>query len=159
MLSDHEVVIRSGRLLRDVFFGVLTTVDTHGMPHSRYMGASPLADGLNKLYTFTCRDSRKLEHLSVNPCVSWAFVDDRYDEAVSLTGRAMVDVSPLITQQVWDRLSDCARQYCMRALGSQDRAEFVVIETHVETVAYLATARGIVQPLVVSLVGLKPAGA
>ncbi len=159
MLSDQEVAARAGRLIREVFFGVFTTVDADGRPHSRYMGAAPMADGLSKLYTFSCRDSMKLLHLQENPHVSWSFADDRYDEAVSLTGRAAIDGSPIITQCVWDRLADCARQYCMRALGCRHDAEFVVIETQIESVAYLATGEGIVQPVVVRLDEMKHAEA
>lgn len=139
------------RIVNRAFLGLLTTVDENGAPHARWMGTATTADGLHKIYTLTARGSRKLEHVARQPRVCWVFSDTEYTDIVTLHGRAVVHTSPLATQQVWDRLQDFARTWCMNALSHKDNLELVVIETDVEAVEYMSPRLQMYQPVQVPM--------
>ncbi len=150
-LSDQEILALAMQVVADQFVGSMATVDFDGRPHVRYMGGSPVADGLNKLYTLTGRKTRKIKQLERNPAVSWLFSREGYEEIVTLHGKARVLSAPVVSQQVWDRLADSARRYVMNVLSNPENVEFVTIETEVESVEYLCPSRGLVAPRVIPM--------
>ena len=153
MPTESEIIAACSRVVNNAFVGLLTTVDEDGAPHSRYMGAAPVTEGLHKLYTLTGRRTRKLKHIKTHAEVCWVFATAQYGEIATLYGTAQVLSGPVVAQQVWDRLADCARAYAMNVLSDQRNVEFVTIETVIHTVEYLCPAKGIVVPEPVSLNG------
>ena len=139
------------RVVNQAFLGMLTTVDAHGHPCARWMGTAVAANGLNTIYTFTSKTSRKIEHIRLHPQVSWVFTTSEYTDVVTLTGQARIDASPIAKQQIWDRMMDCARVWCMNTLGQQDNLEMVVLETHIQTIELLSPRLKIYTPQSVPL--------
>lgn len=157
--TDKQLVTFAMQVVKKQFVGTLTTVDRDGQPHSRWMGASPIAEGLSKLYTLTGKRTRKLKHIERNPRVCWQFTAPNYEEVVKLTGEATVLSAPVVSQQVWDRLAQAARTYVMNVLSNQDNLEFVTIETQIDTVEYLCASKGLVAPHVIRLADVVATGA
>jgi general stress protein 26 len=144
-LTDHQALQLASDLVDDQFFGILTTVDPHGRPHARWMGAATL-NGLHSLFTLTTHDSRKCQHLQTNPHVCWLFSTPEHSDVITLLGEARVNDTPGMTQHVWDRLVPCARRYAMDVLGQQGEPMFCVIDTWVQEVELLSPRLGIVTP-------------
>lgn len=151
-LNDQQIANRALTVINEAFVGVFSTVDAQGVPHSRVMGAAPMADGLYKLYTLSGKTTRKLQHIQANNRVTWLFHSPHYNDVVTLHGRAEALESPVVAQPVWDRLSECARAYAMNALSNESNLEFVVIETRIELLEFICPRMKIYQPRVVKVV-------
>jgi general stress protein 26 len=143
--TDTQALQLVSDLIDDQFFGILTTVDAHGRPHARWMGAATI-DGLHSLFTLTTCGSRKCQHLQTNPQVCWLFSTPEHGDVITLLGKARVNDTPGMTQHVWDRLVPCARRYAMDVLGQQGEPMYCVIDTWVQQVELLSPRLGIVTP-------------
>lgn len=154
--TDKQIVTLAMQVVKRQFVGTLVTVDREGQPHTRWMGASPIAEGLSKLYTLTGKRTRKLKHIERNPVVCWQFTAPNYEEVIKLTGRATILSAPVVSQQVWDRLAEAARTYVMNVLSNQDNLEFVTIETQIDSVEYISATKGLVSPRIVKMADITP---
>ena len=152
MMSNEVLLAECIRVVNRAFLGMLTTVDEKRMPHGRWMGTATAADGLHQIFTLTGKHSRKLAHIQANPNVCWIFSDTEYTDVVTLQGQAIIHTSPLASQQVWDRLCDFARTWCMSALSQDQDVELVTIETQVTRIEYMSPRLKIYQPKQVEFV-------
>ncbi len=146
MATDRELLADAIGVVNDAFLGMLTTVDEAGVPHARWMGAAAMGGGLSEIYTLCGRNTRKIQQIQANPNVCWVFSTEDYTDVVSLYGKAEVLTAPLIRQNVFDRLMDCARTWAMNALSADENIEFVTIKTTVERVELLSPRRKIFVP-------------
>jgi len=150
-LTHEQALAEAIKVVNQTFVGLFTTIGPDGAPCSRWMGTATLADGLHKLYTLTDAHSRKVQHLAQNPHITWAFTANDCADVVTLTGTARVLTSPLVMQQVFDRLQDYARQWAMAPLGEKENVAFVTIETTVQHVEYLSPRLKIFTPVVLTI--------
>ncbi|MCC5828091.1 MAG: pyridoxamine 5'-phosphate oxidase family protein [Phycisphaeraceae bacterium] len=151
MLTDAQVLSESLRIVNRAFVGLLTTVDKDSVPHARWMGTSLAADGLHTIYTLSGKTTRKVQQIRSNPAVCWVYSADDGADVVTLYGHAEVMTSPSVSQAIWDRLVDCAREYVVSALSNDEEAEFVTIETTVSRVEFLSPRQGVLHPRSIEL--------
>jgi len=71
MLSDPQMIAHAGMMINDAFIGSLSTVDADGWPHSRYMAAVCEDDRLQRLFSVTGIETRKVEHIRAHRHVCW----------------------------------------------------------------------------------------
>ncbi len=118
---------------------VLTTVDSQGRPHSRWMVPAILRGQPGSLYAVTSPHFTKIEHIAAQPRVSWLMQSKSLDETVEVSGKAQVIDNPALKSDV------------LEALGSKlaafwhinpDETDLTVIETAIESITYLETATG-----------------
>lgn len=146
MLTDAQVLSESVKVLHRSFLGLMTTVDQNGMPFSRWMGTSLSTDGLHEIFTLSGKNTRKVRQLALNPAVCWVYSTEDCSDVVALYGKAEVMESPAVSQAVWDRLMECAREYVVNTMNSDDETEFVTIRTVVERVEFISPRLGILAP-------------
>lgn len=111
--------------------GVLATVDEQGMPHLRWMATLSLHD-FPLLYTITSPTSRKLQHISNNPNVSWMFSNEEMNVIVNIRGKARIATDFGKMQHVWKLLEDKSKAYFLSI--ANDGPGFAVIETEIEDI-------------------------
>jgi general stress protein 26 len=151
MLGPDQVTKEALQVVNEAFLGLLTTVDQQGVPHSRWMGSAVIGNRLSSVYTLTPSGTRKLEQLKHNDNVTWVFSAPEFSDVVTLTGKARVLASPMVAQQVWDRLMECVRLYCMSALNDDSNLELVTIEVQVRQIELVSPRLHLYQPAAVSL--------
>ena len=111
--------------------GVLATVDEQGMPHMRWMATLSLHD-FPLLYTITSPASRKIQHISHNPNVSWMFSNEEMNVIVNIRGKARIAGDFGKMQHVWKLLEDKSKAYFLSITA--DGPGFAVIETEIEDI-------------------------
>jgi len=111
--------------------GVLATVDEQGMPHMRWMATLSLHDW-PLLYTITSPASRKIQHITVHPHVSWMFSNDEMNIIVNIRGKARMVSDLGQMQRVWKLLEDKSKAYFLSIAA--DGPGFAVIETEIEDI-------------------------
>jgi len=111
--------------------GILATVDEYGMPHMRWMATLSLQDW-PLLYTITSPASRKIEHITKHPQVSWMFSNEEMNVIVNIRGKARIADDPAKMQRVWKMLEDKSKAYFLSI--ATDGLGYAVIETEIEDI-------------------------
>lgn len=149
-LPLEQVIAATRRLIDKQIVGVLSTVDTAGCPHSRWMlGALAGEDNeLTTLLSLSARGARKLDHLATNPNVCWLFSDSHDDEVVTLIGTMQRLESPNMAEPAWQRVGKAAEKYAMNLLDEPENLWFEGLETTITQVEYMNPAKGLTHPVV-----------
>ena len=83
-----ENVAKLRELIKDIDFGMLTTVDEDGSLHSRPMSTNGDVDSDGDLWFFTYASSHKVAEVSRDQHVNVSFADPRHHRYVSVSGVA-----------------------------------------------------------------------
>jgi general stress protein 26 len=151
MTDDKQILELAIKVIGEAFVGVMTTIDDHYAPVSRYMGAVTDEEGPHRLYSLSAKDTRKIAHLQNNPAICWTFGVPPYDTTVLLRGRARQSETPNVPQPAWDRLADWARPYAANVLTDDSHHSFAVIVSNIHTIELLSPKLGIKRPHVIKL--------
>ena len=151
MPSDQELLELAGKLISEAFVGVLTTVDEHGAPFSRLMGAVADSEGLHRLYSLSAKDTRKVRQIEKNRAISWVFSIPPYDTTVMLRGLARRAETPSVPQPAWDQLADWAKPYGANVLTDDSHHSFAVIISNIQTLEIVAPKLGFKAPHTIKL--------
>jgi len=111
--------------------GIFATVDEQGMPHMRWMATLSLHDW-PLLYTITSPVSRKVQHITRQPQVSWMFSNEEMNVVVNIRGKARITNDAGKMQHVWKLLEDKSKAYFLSI--ATDGPGFAVIETEIEDI-------------------------
>lgn len=122
-----EHVVRLARQLADGNRpGVLSTVDSDGMPHLRWMATLSLQE-FPHLYALTSPSSRKIDHIRHNPRVSWMFTTEASTVVINLSGTATVLTDKQAINRIW------------RLIENKSSAFFLALNTETEGIAVIDT--------------------
>ncbi len=141
MPTENELTRRAVDLVSTTQLGILMTCDERGYPHGRWMHVLPM-HGLQRLYSMTARGSRKIEHITRHPEVSWIVTGD-HEETVLLKGVASVDLDFRDLREVWDRLGPATQRYAVGPLTDDNHPVLVTIETRVQEAELICPSLGV----------------
>lgn len=127
------------RILDNAHTAVLSTTDSDGRPHSRWMTPTMLRGQVGALYAVTATDVRKTEHIRENDRVSWLIQSKSLDEIVEVHGKAAIIDNPTLKSDVLEAIGPHLTTFWKT---NTDQADLVVIETAVERVDYLKPLKG-----------------
>lgn len=139
-MTQHELVNRLADILEETKAGVLTTVDSEGRPHVRWMTPAVLRDRQSALFAVTCPDFSKTDHLRANPGVEWLFQSRRLDRVITVRGMVNVVDNPSLKNEVLEVLAP--RLDVFWKVNCESSA-FVVLETVIEEGIYYEPLGGI----------------
>lgn len=139
---------RALRIVTAAPHAVLATTDAEGLPHVRWISSLVSFDGLQRLCCLTPRQSRKVEHLSIQPRVTWLFLDEPTGHTVTLRGEARIIGDTIAVQEIWDRMISGGRHCRWLAWASAAELPMAVLESDIHQVELLAPDQGVEQPLV-----------
>lgn len=111
--------------------GVLTTVDSMGRPHSRWMTTMSF-DDFPHIYTLTSAKSRKLAHIADHPFVNWMFSNQDLTLILNLMGHAQIFTDSKAIKSVWKKAKDRSHAYFLSNFGEQSGC--AVLETTVDQI-------------------------
>ena len=104
-MTDHathqEAVAKIGELIKDIDFGMLTTVDAEGRLHSRPMSTNKKVKFDGDVWFFTYASTPKVYEIEKKPSVNVAFADPKGQTYVSLSGRAELVRDPAKLKELW----------------------------------------------------------
>ena len=104
-MTDHathqEAVAKIGELIKDIDFGMLTTVDAEGRLHSRPMSTNKNVEFDGDVWFFTYASTPKVYEIEKKPSVNVAFADPMGQTYVSLSGRAELVRDPAKLKELW----------------------------------------------------------
>lgn len=86
--SHAENVQKIAALIKEIDFGMLTTIDATGRLNSRPMSTNKKVEFDGDVWFFTYGDTPKVHEIETKPYVNVAFADPKSQTYVSLSGRA-----------------------------------------------------------------------
>ena len=105
-MTDHathqEAVKKIADLIRDIDFGMLTTIDAEGRLHSRPMSTNKKVEFDGDVWFFTYASTPKVYEIEKKPYVNVAFADPKGQTYVSLAGRAELIRDRAKLEELWE---------------------------------------------------------
>lgn len=99
--SPDENIRKLGELIKDIKFGMLTTVDVDGSLHSRPMASQQMEfDG--DLWFFSNRSSAKIRSIEKDQHVNVSYADPDGNRYVSVSGRAEIISDKAKMAELWN---------------------------------------------------------
>jgi len=144
-MQREAILNAAGRVVDEIYIGVMSTVDAHGRPSGRYMGAVLDAERL-RLCALSAKERRKVEHLTHNRHVCWCFMRHDGSEAVTIRGQGSVHETTVLPSEAWYQLSEFVEPYQMHVSSDQRHHAFVALVTRIESIEYLNPSNGVTQP-------------
>jgi general stress protein 26 len=111
--------------------GVLTTVDSIGRPHARWMSTLAFKD-FPRIYTLTGPASRKIADIMVHPLVNWMFSNQDLTLILNLSGHAHVVSDMSEIKRVWASIEDKSHAYFLKNFGGSGGC--AVLQTTVDKI-------------------------
>jgi general stress protein 26 len=140
-LEDSDDIFGIARQLIDGrHFGVLTTVDSDGAPHARWM-ATMTFEHFPRVITLTSAGSSKVKHIRANQHVDWLFANDDFTLVLNLKGRARVFTDTVSIKRAWKAIKDKSHAYFLNNMAGDQ--EIAVIETVIERIDYTSAQNGL----------------
>ena len=104
-MTDHathqEAVAKIAALIKEIDFGMLTTVDAEGRLHSRPMSTNKEVEFDGDVWFFTYASTPKVYEIEKRPYVNVAFSDPKGQTYVSLSGRAELVRDRAKLKELW----------------------------------------------------------
>ncbi|HUW41391.1 MAG TPA: pyridoxamine 5'-phosphate oxidase family protein [Rectinemataceae bacterium] len=113
-------------------FGILTTIDEEGFPHSRWMTPTALGRTNGAIYAVTADNLAKARQVRANPKVAWGFQSRDLGAVACLRGLARLVVDPLLAAEVLESIGPNLGVF-WRLSG--DPRRLVVLETKVKQIS------------------------
>lgn len=135
----HTLLDTMERVLDESRAGVLSTTDSAGHPHNRWMVACVLRGQPGAVYAVTSPRFSKIEHIASQPRVAWLFQTPKLNEILEVVGKAQVIDNPSLKVDVLEALGgDLSTFWHVNA----DETDLVVLETAIEAITYTQPGRG-----------------
>ncbi|MGO8694652.1 MAG: pyridoxamine 5'-phosphate oxidase family protein [Rectinemataceae bacterium] len=119
-------------LMGQTKFGILTTVDEAGFPHSRWMTPTTLGRANGVIYAVTSENLAKARHIRANPKVEWGFQSRDLGSVVCVRGLARLMVDPLLAAEVLESIGPNLGVFWRL---NDDPKRLVVIETRILSIS------------------------
>ncbi|HEY8901024.1 MAG TPA: pyridoxamine 5'-phosphate oxidase family protein [Chthoniobacterales bacterium] len=140
-LEDSDDIFGVARQLIDGHhFGVLTTVDSDGAPHARWM-ATMTFENFPRVITLTSAGSSKVKQIRANQHVDWLFANEDFTLVLNLKGRARVFTDTVSIKRAWKAIKDKSHAYFLNNMDGDQ--EIAVIETVIERIDYTSAQNGL----------------
>ena len=127
------------RILERSHAAVLTTVDTEGTPHGRWMVPTTLRGATGSLYAVTSPAFRKIPQVENHPTVSWLIQTKPLSEVVEVIGKVQVIDNPALKSDVLESLGKYIATFWR---VNEYETELVVLETVIESIEYFKPMKG-----------------
>jgi pyridoxamine 5'-phosphate oxidase len=132
-MTQHEMMNKLTEIIEETKTAVLTTVDSEGRPHVRWMTPAVLRDRQTALFAVTCPDFSKAEHIKSNPKVEWMFQSKSLARIVQVSGVANIIDNPSLKNEALEALAPRLDVFWKANCTS---SEFVVLETVIDSATY-----------------------
>lgn len=139
-MNQKELFSKVQQLLDDAKTAVLSTVDTDGGPHMRWMTPGILRSRPGVIFAVTSPSFAKVAQLTNNPEVEWMFQNRSLTEVVNLRGRINVLDNPSLKTEV---IQAVGRRLTVFWRAAQENTDFLVLETVPISAQYMMPMRGV----------------
>ena len=129
-MTNDEIKKAIWKIVADAKVFVYTTADAQGNPHSRYMGALMIKDGV--IYMATASNARKVQQIKSKPSSELVFANSEYTEVATIGGESTITESLELKEAFWQ-----ANPTCKDYFSSFDAPEFGLIAFSPSSAEYL----------------------
>ena len=127
------------RVLEKSKIAVLTTVDSNGAPHMRWMTPALIRGRDGFLYAVTSPDFEKAADVDENPRVEWMVQTKSLDEIINIRGTMAVLDNPSAKADVLEAIGGHLGTFWK---VNPDETKLVVLETTMEQIVYFRPVKG-----------------
>ena len=99
--SSQENIKKIAALIKDIDFGMLTTLDAEGRLHARPMSTNRNVEFDGDVWFFTYGETPKVHEIENKPYVNVSFADPKSQTYVSLSGRAELVRDRAKLEELW----------------------------------------------------------
>jgi len=100
--TQHEENVKTvAALIKDIDFGMLTSVDADGTLHSRPMSCNKEVEFDGDVWFFTYGHTHKVEEIQAHPQVNVSFANPKSQTYVSLAGTAQLIRDKAKIEELW----------------------------------------------------------
>ena len=103
-MNQQEFLAKLSAILDEARTGVLTTVDSEGRPHGRWMTPALLKGRGGALYCVTSPRSDKAADLAANPAAEWLIQTPTLNEIAIVRGPVNVIDNPALRTELLDMI-------------------------------------------------------
>ncbi|HPT78816.1 MAG TPA: pyridoxamine 5'-phosphate oxidase family protein [Candidatus Atribacteria bacterium] len=141
-MDKQNLLARLEYIIEDSNSGVLSTVDSEGRPHVRWMTPVLLKDRKGVIFTVTPRDCEKTKQIMHRPDGVWMVQTRDLDQIITARGKINILDNPSIKSEVMESAGD---KLTMFWTLNRDISEYVVLETVLEEAEFYQPLKDIRQ--------------
>lgn len=143
-MDQRDLMGKLAEVLDDANAGILSTLDENGTTHLRWLTPVLMRGRKGFIYSLTSLDSKKIEHIRINPNVTWIIQTRAVDQVISLYGKVNILENPSIKNEV---LETVGNKLTMFWKVNGYLRDFVVMETIIEKAEYYLPMKGLSQTI------------
>ncbi len=135
-MNKNELLHLLGEIIDDAKTAVLSTVDSAGAPHVRWVSPALLKGRPESIFMVTSRHFTKVNQVETNPRVEWMFQTRALTKVVNVRGSIATLSNAAIRSEVLEVLAPGLRTFW--TITQNNDPDLVVLETRVqEAVVFL----------------------
>ncbi|MCB1195256.1 pyridoxamine 5'-phosphate oxidase family protein [bacterium] len=138
-MNQKEIMQKIDYVIENSEVGILTTVDTEGNPHTRWMTPTTLERRHGFLYCVTSTKFNKISHIKHNPIVEWMVQTKALDEVVTIQGKMNIVDAPTIKSELLEKIADRLQVFWKL---NDDISTLIVLETIIQEVTFFLPMTG-----------------
>ncbi len=138
-MDYDQFLLKVSQLLDEVKVGVLTSLDSEGNPHVRWLTAGFLPDRPGILYTVSSPDFEWVKNLDKFPNIEWMIQNKALTEVFRIQGKIQVIDNPSLKAEV---LQTIGKNVSVFWKVNFQEANFVILETIIEKGYYFLPMQG-----------------
>jgi general stress protein 26 len=128
--SPLEIRAKSFKLIKDINFGMLVTMDENGDHRSRPLSTAEANEAEECLYYFVQKSSSKVSEIQANASVNVAYASPSKESFVSVTGKASMVDDKALFERMWSPF------YKAWFPDGIDDPELILVKVKVESLEY-----------------------
>lgn len=141
-MTPQELINRVEFILDDAKAGILSTIDSDGNPHMRWLTPIVLKQRPGCIYAVTTPGSTKTIQIESKPNVEWMLQTRGITEVINLKGVITAVDNPALKSEVFDSLGSRLTVFWK---ANPDKDEFIVLETAIEQATYFKPMKALKQ--------------
>lgn len=138
-MTEKEIIDKIESTIDNAKAAILSTVDSDGKPHMRWMSPVLLPGEQRTLYSITSPEFSKIEDLKKHPDVEWMIQTKDLRRVINVRGKMNIIENQTLRARVMERI---ANQLNVFWKLQKDSTDFLVLETVIEEAVYFVTMKG-----------------
>lgn len=139
-MTPQELMNKVEIIIDDAKAGILSTTDSDGNPHMRWLTPVVLKQRPGCVYAVTTPGSAKTIHIENKPNVEWMLQSRGITEVVNLRGIITAVDNPALKSEIFEGLGSRLTVFWK---ANPDRDDFIVLETAIQEGSYFKPMKAI----------------
>lgn len=138
-MNKNQLMLKLLEIIDTVKTGILSSIDSEGVPHLRWMSPCILSIHQHNIYAITSPHSKKAQQVKENPEVEWMFQNKALDTIINVRGRINIIDNPSLKTEIVEKINKRLNVFWKVV---ESKTDFFVIETIIESATYFEPMKG-----------------